>query len=254
MTIETVTKDAPIFQSEAFLQDIVAFNIMLLIMERPNTPLYSDGHSFALAQDINQDIWAWTLSDIGQSQREEMWKFIEYLCIGKHCRVFLKSVLTQPAALDLTVNNRMFAYQCKKLQPVTLANGVSKRATEEDRYILASIIEACDGLNKEDSLEKAARYLSTDVPYLWNDSGDAAVAMAVLKQSAHGYTRIGGVYVRPDCRSMGYERSLIYRISEEILAQGRTPMLYASEKKIVKNKTYTAMGYIRCGQIAEVSI
>ena len=255
MAIEKITNTHPIFQTSAFLRDMVSFNVMLVITEQPNSQCFSNGEDMIITMSPEQDtVWAWTLTDLPAAHREELWQFIEYLCMGKKCRVFLKSVLVQRAALDKKPIRSMFAYHCKSLLPVSQAHGDMRPATQNELYMIANLIEQCDNVGKDAAIEKAKRYLERHTPYLWTDSGDSTVALAVLKSSIQNYMRIGGVYTRPDCRSMGYERTLIYRLTESVLASGRIPMLYASDQKSGVNTMYTSMGYVRCGKIAVLEL
>ena len=98
------------------------------------------------------------------------------------------------------------------------------------------------------------RSLKEYVPFLWIDNGDQVVAMSVFRSSADGFVRLGGLYVRPDCRSMGYERSLIHKMSEKIIADGKTPMIYVTDTQNNTSTRYADMGFIKCGRIAEVEL
>ncbi len=255
MAIEKIHSDHPILQSKEFRQDIVSFNVMLIIIDQPNSQLFSNQEDVIIVMSPEQDtVWVWTVTDLPSSHREEMWQFIEYLCMGKRCRVFMKSVLVQRAQLDLTAKSMMYAYQCRAVLPIPEAHGEIRQSGDNDLYVIANMIEQCDNLGKDSAIAKARRYLDRNTPYLWTDNGDSTVALAVLKPSAAGYTRIGGVYTRPDCRNMGYEKSLIHRITVIILESGQIPMLYASDTRANTNSMYTGMGYIRCGKIAVVDI
>lgn len=238
------------------MRDHVSFNIMLVICGQEGAEIYSNEEDFALVLSPEKDaVWAWTANDICAEHRDEMWRFIEYISMGCSVHLFVKSVLINRCAFDLTPIRNRFAYQCKRLNDVTQSHGSCKIATSQDLYIIAELIQQCDGIEKDAAIAKATKYLENNVPYLWLDNGDVSVAMAVLKQSADGFSRIGGVYVRPDCRSMGYERSLIHRIAQDVIKSGRTPMIYVTDSQKNNASTrYTDMGFVRCGRIAEVAL
>lgn len=256
MAVQKITNTHKIFSSEAFLRDQVSFNIMLVICEQEGAEIYSNEEDFALVLSPEKDcIWAWTINDISAAHRDEMWRFIEYISMGLKVHLFVKSVLINRCALDLKPIRNRFAYQCKKLNDVTQSHGSFRIATQQDLYIIAELIQQCDNLEKDAAIEKAARYLERHTPYLWLDNGDIPVAMAVRKQSAAGFARIGGVYVRPDCRSMGYERSLIHQIANDVIKAKNIPMIYVTDSQKNNSSTrYTDMGFIRCGRISEIAL
>lgn len=256
MAVQKITSSHKIFSSEAFLRDKVSFNIMLVICEQEGAEIYSNEEDFALVLSPEKDsVWAWTINDICPEHRDEMWRFIEYVCMGLNVHLFVKSVLINRSALDLTPVRNRFAYQCRHLNNVTQSHGSFRKATQQDLYIIAEIIQQCDNVEKDAAIAKATRYLERHTPYLWLDNGDVPVTMAVLKQSAAGFARIGGVYVRPDCRSMGYERSLIHQIASDVISSGKIPMIYVTDSQKNNASTrYTDMGFIRCGRIAEIAL
>ena len=257
MSIVKTTPDDNIFKSPAFLRDKVSFNIMLALIEKSGTDIYSDGENIILAVSPTKDaVWAWTINDISDKLIEEMWNFIEYLGtdIPGNYHIFMKSVMVGRATVKLKVLRYRLAYQCKKLYNVIESHGRIKKADADDVNTIASLIMQNEETTEEAAKSRASRWLTEYVPFLWLDNGDQAVAMSVFRSSADGYVRLGGLYVRPDCRSMGYERSLIHKMSEHIIAEGNTPMIYVTDSQKNTSTRYADMGFIKCGRIAEVEL
>ncbi|MBO7401957.1 MAG: GNAT family N-acetyltransferase [Lachnospiraceae bacterium] len=257
MSVNKIATDDAIFSSKSFLRDRVPFNILLALKEQAGAELYSDGANFIIVVSPAKDaIWTWTINDISDKNLEEMWNFIEYLGTDITCpyHVFMKSVLVGRSNMKLKVIRTRLAYQCKELYNVIESHGHIKKADQGDLDTIASLIIQNENTTEEAAKKRAARWLTDYVPFLWLDNGDQAVAMSVFRSSADGYVRLGGLYVRPDCRSMGYERSLIHKMSEQIIADGKTPMIYVTESQKNTSTRYADMGFIKCGRIAEVEL
>jgi GNAT superfamily N-acetyltransferase len=257
MGVQKITADDKIFKTPAFLRDRVPFNILLALAGQSSSEIYSDGENFIITVSGAKDaVWAWTINDISDKNLEEMWNFIEYLgtdFTGPY-HIFMKSVLVGRSNVKLNVIRYRLAYQCNKLYNVIESHGNIKKADQGDLETIASLILQNENTTEEAAKKRAARWLTDYVPFLWLDNGDQAVAMSVFRSSADGYVRLGGLYVRPDCRSMGYERSLIHKMSERIIADGKTPMIYVTESAKNTSTRYADMGFIKCGRIAEVEL
>lgn len=258
MAVQKISADNPIFSSDSFLRDKVSFSAMLVLTEQPGSEIYSDEANFIIVVSPEKDeVWIWTINDIKKERSDEMWRFVEYIGmdIPNKFHIFIKSVLTNNPAVNLKIIRVRFAYQCTKLNDVIESHGYIHKVTEADEEKVASLIKECNELEEDEATNRAEVLMKKSIPYLWMDSGEQAVAMSVLKPSAAGFTRIGALHIRPDCRSMGYERSLIHQMSQEIIADGKIPMLYVTDSpKNNASTRYTDMGFIRCGRIAEVEI
>lgn len=255
MLVEAISKDHAIFSSAAFKPDTTAFNLMLLLKEQPGATVYSNKSDFiAVKSPSGEDIWLWTLSDMAGDRLNEMWQFIHDILPDTGSNIYMKSVVSHSIYLDLPEDRRMFAYHCTKPCELTLSQGNMRKAEPEDSPTLIELMNKAAALGKDASEGKIKNYLENHFPYVWTDSGNSIVAMAVIKRSAAGYMRIGGVFTLPECKDMGYEKSLLHKITEQILEQGQIPMLYAYDTSESAHQLYTSLGYIPCGLISVTKV
>lgn len=85
---------------------------------------------------------------------------------------------------------------------------------------------------------------------LWCDPEPVAMAMASVP--AGGVTRISYVYTPPGHRGHGYASAVTAAISERQRARGLTCMLYTDLANPTSNGIYTAIGYRRLGETADI--
>ena len=77
--------------------------------------------------------------------------------------------------------------------------------------------------------------------------------MAVIAHRTERYAHINTVVTALEQRGRGCARMLAGHISQELLAQGLTPMLYADARNPASNNAYRNAGFVPCGEITEYS-
>jgi predicted GNAT family acetyltransferase len=151
-------------------------------------------------------------------------------------------------------------YALDHVEPVAQAPGRARRATVQDRDLLAAWwrafdVEALGRSRSDEQIERAIEHgLEADDAgvVLWEDGG-RPVSLAGFGGPTPNGIRIGPVYTPPEHRSRGYASSLVATLSAERLASGRRYCyLYTDLANPVSNRIYERIGYRRTCESAEI--
>lgn len=94
-----------------------------------------------------------------------------------------------------------------------------------------------------DGARLAERALRRSRIWLWADAVGTVGSMAVRQPAAHGVSRIGPVYTRPDVRRRGFGSAVTAAATRDALREGIVPVLYTDVANPTSNKIYQELGY-----------
>ena len=103
---------------------------------------------------------------------------------------------------------------------------------------------------KESQLAGAQRLTSSQNLWLWEVEG-TVVSMANIAHRSPRHGRINQVYTPHEKRKRGYASALVAAISQKLLDEGLTPVLYADILYGASNKVYRSIGYKERGSVTE---
>lgn len=69
------------------------------------------------------------------------------------------------------------------------------------------------------------------------------IAHGLIEESGTDYAVVGGIYVSPKLRGMGYGKAMSIHLTNRILALGKTPYLFVKQDNAIAQGIYTAIGY-----------
>ncbi len=143
----------------------------------------------------------------------------------------------------------LHSYVLGKLRKPDFSSGIARVAVEQDfeivrRWRQAFIVETeIDTIDNDELTRKA---IGSNRIYIWENEG-TPVSMAsftpFVETPASKITSIGGVYTPPDQRKRGYASSIVAFLSEFLIDQGLTVMLYTDAKNPTSNKIYIDLGF-----------
>ena len=154
-------------------------------------------------------------------------------------------------AHDLTSGPRVAerAYRLERVVPPAGVSGMVRRATEADRDLLVTWMDAfgTEALGRTDPARASAMVdrsfrAGTRTWYLWDDGGPVSAA-AAGGPTPNGI-RIGPVYTPPDWRRRGYASALTAAVSQAELDHGRRfVFLFTDLANPTSNRIYRSIGY-----------
>lgn len=210
-------------------------------------------------------MWFW-LDDA--LNKEEQKQVIESLCESvKAARIAGIAAAPQVASqfvdkyaklTDSTYNLAMGlqSFHCPQVVAPKQVNG---RMISAEMHHLGTIAEFLSGfiywgfgktVTSDSQLVNAERLIRSRDLFLW-EAGDAVVSMAFISDRSGNHARINSVYTPPELRGNGYASALVAGVSQKVLDEGLTPILFTDISNPISNRVYTNIGYLECGRIDE---
>lgn len=261
-----------LLNSKEFLKEQTTFNLIPLILSSESLEYYTDGENYLICRsNADMPIWVWTKDDLSNNKLNEvLLKLDSMLDLEKVIQITSKDIVFKNLFenyKDIVVDNyfiqkgnylQMRAYECNNLIKPKNIVGYRERPTLEDIDILA-YFNKCDyedvltheyssKVTKEQLYESAKKHIENPNFYVWKVDG-RIVATA-------GYTdnRIGMVFTNRTDRGNGYAGMIIYELCEEIIKEGKTPMLYVDADYYASNRAYQKIGFEPVGDLYNIKI
>lgn len=246
-----------IFQTHEFKKDKYKFYIALKIKANDKSIIYSNENDYIIMQmNENLPIWIWTKDDIKDSLIDEIMKIID-LYFNKHSKItckkeFYELLLQNNININEAKSFEMGTLHCKKtIKPKNIRGKMELANTSNldtlSKYWYDDYVEMEDSTY---SLDQATMDMEQMIEeghfYILKDENDKIVSMARYTQ-IDDVASINKVYTPIEERKKGYCANLIYNLSNKLLNDGITPMLYTDYNYIPSNKSYMNVGYVKDG-------
>jgi GNAT superfamily N-acetyltransferase len=262
--------NAAILNQNPFLADEVQFNLFHMIISAPDAIFAASANGKAL---ITQNpattfpAWIWTDAAITPSELTELASDC-YALFAKDTKLayIAKPEIAQYLAEDYAGRRKvsfqklftMGAYYCPKINPPRTVSGELTLPTLAELNQIAAFFvgfqNECFGeqTTATEQIDKAQQAVADGNCYAWKAKGEL-VAMASIAHRSSRYGRIGMVYTLPLQRQKGYASALVARLSQKVLDEGLTPMLYTDLTNPHSNKIYQSIGYRKCGELSHIA-
>lgn len=254
-----INKDNIIFQSKEFEKDKYKFFIALKILADDNSCVYSDEKEYAIMQmNKNLPIWIWTSDNINSNYVDEIIETIN-LHYNKSCKIICKKefynlLLEKGINIDKKMSKEIGTLFCKQTITPKIIKGNMELAKITDLDVLAKYWhdDYVEMENDNYSLAQAENDMKTMINegnfYILKDEKEKIVCMARYT-CINDVASINKVYSPVYERRKGYCSNLIYNLSNMLLSNGITPMLYTDFNYIPSNKAYQNVGYEKNGTL-----
>lgn len=152
---------------------------------------------------------------------------------------------------------KLESYHCPAVRQPGRTAGGCRLAEARDLETVAAFMagfskDAHDVDSDSDSQRQAAAgMIGTGNLYLWEANG-AVVSMANIAHRSPRHGRINAVYTPRERRNRGYAGALVATLSEMLLREGLTPMLYTDAANPSSNRAYRKVGFIEMGSILDI--
>lgn len=100
--------------------------------------------------------------------------------------------------------------------------------------------------------ERVREMIEAGCLFLWRDERGETVCMTCRHDGAP-FSRLTLVYTLPEHRRRGYAANLVHGVTQTILADGLTPILYADADYVASNACYRKLGFDEVGRLCTVA-
>ncbi len=171
---------------------------------------------------------------------------------------YLKPILDEVSARygkEYRTEHSMTVYSCTELQKIH-ERGRMITPEEKHRQILTEYItemkhdQAGYFMPDEDTEKFVNALINSHSLFLWENDG-RIVSMAKVAYKDNVNARINTVFTDALSRGKGYTRMLIGNITEMLLGEGLTPIIYGNDDDIAVKDAYADIGYKKHGYIKQ---
>lgn len=260
-----IDKYNKIFKSNEFQQDKYKFYIVLKIVKGNNPIIYSNEEDyFIIRSDNNHPVWIWTKNNIDKSLVNEIKDIIELLVINIKdkfiCKKEFYELLIEENFKFINKEDyfEMGSLHCIKTKEPRRCDGHMCKANLTDTDILTNYWyldnhETGDGeLTIEKAKEDVKNMINIGNTYVLKNKQNKIVCMSSYT-IVNDIARINHVFTPKEERGKAYCANLIYNLSNKLLDEGKTPILYTDYNYIASNKSYINAGYIKDGILIKFS-
>ena len=259
--LKRITIDDKIFSTKEFLADRTMFYMFYKNFSSDSLMLYSDSENYIVCRGkVGLPTWIWTKDNFDISKLSEVESIMKIYLESDvktrfTCKILFYKMLLKDKFLNINKDDyfEMGNLYCKNTIKPKLCDGSIFKASILDKEILTdywykSTIEM-NGVN-EISLEKAESDVIDLIDngnfYVWKNKNGKIVSM-VNYSTYKDLASINHVYTCVDERGKKYAANLIYNITDMLIKNGFTPMLYTDYNYIPSNTAYKNVGYIDNG-------
>lgn len=260
---QLIGPDHPVFESPAYRQDLIVFNVLHRAIRPSAFLLASDGQDFVLGRNrTDLACWAWTRDNMPAQSLERMLELLEVHFAGREVRVTAKPPISEVVehrflqrGYSQQKRTGLIAYRLDALRPPGPV-GETRPATPEDLNLLCDWSRAFHYDCFEEELTGDPR------PVLEEAVAAGCMTLLYLDGRPAGFVRttpmkdlpcclVNSVYTHPDFRGRGGAKQAVATSITPYLQQGLYALLYADAANPRSNAAYQKIGFEAQGSVIE---
>ncbi len=233
--------------------DALAFVRLNRMMQQGMPLILSDETSCLLVQsDPLSPTWLWTANDCSDETLAEILFSLSALREqGRLSALIAKNRFIRLAVLafesEIAKKQHLIVYRMTDLHSFS-ADGERIPGGEvppETAGELIAALAAVDGETLTPALQRdmGTAFSKSHETFAWRTEAGEIASIAKVASVGTTYSDIHTVYTREALRNRGYAKALLSSICADLLAAGRTPMLYADRDYVPSNATYRTLGF-----------
>ena len=159
---------------------------------------------------------------------------------------------------NISFKMELFSYQLRVINEIDyLCDGHAALAELADLDVISCVFKdmyyEMEGLvfSVQECREKALDLINHNQLYVWKNKNSEIVALT-SKIIEGKYGSISSVYTLPMVRRKGYAINLVHKVSQELLSNDITPILYTNGNNIAPNDCYRKIGFEQVGRICNI--
>lgn len=253
--MEILQKTADARDLPLLRDDLCTFSMLHKILPEPCEKTVTDHARVILCHSAAPfPVWVWLPQDADGDELARAYRLMRGEFPG--CTFNVGRALGEYAAAQgMGVSMRMKAYVCDALRPQTRkASGHFCVASMADAPLVGEWIGrfrvecGLGELYAEGCRSEAERIIGDRRLFLWKDEEGTPRVMCSVREDGDAAT-LALVYTEENSRRRGYAASLVWGVTQALLAQRIRPMLYADADYAASNACYLSVGYAPQGEI-----
>ena len=261
-----IKRDDHIFKSELFLQDAIAFNVMISIIEnivRYPTPKFfsNDRDCIIVNSDPEHPVIIWTADSF--KDYEGVFHFVDSEFKNNNpfkimSKMELYNFLNARNKVDNNNKSILGAYQCTNLNDIEYT-GRADNITREEISVVAGLIalfgkETGENVGTEEKIiSDAESFINNPLNKVWRDTNNKIVALARIRITEK-YARTGLVITDVNERGKSYAKMLVHFLAQHAMNVSKTPVIFTNFDYAPSNKCYKAVGYELMSTLAKYKL
>lgn len=254
-------KEDNVLNKNPFIKDEVQFNLIHRISDDSESLLLhrEDNKVIVARTTPKYPMWIWLEDNLNDTLIQEVIEEVKDVVSEEESFEIVSTLEVTKQFLEKYdgQNNlvmEMESYYCPKVIMPESTSGTMTKPSIEDVDIIA---EYCAGfiyygfgkkVSKESQIEGAKKMIKSGNLYVLKVN-DQIVSMASIAHRSPRHGRINNVYTPLNQRKKGYASELTAYLSNLLLTEGLTPVLYTDLSNSTSNKVYKGVGYIECGKV-----
>ncbi|MDP4153869.1 MAG: GNAT family N-acetyltransferase [Bacillota bacterium] len=266
---KTFEKSDGFLDSFPFIADEVRANPIHRIAAEPDcTMLIDDNENMICAFSSKLPAWIWHTPELnGFPLRERLAELAAILSQAGVSKVLSIPETAKEFALYYQLKTglscsrsmELMSYYCDhplkpfmpegKIVPATFGHMETVKAFCDDFWK--------QSLHSSAALDATARSAESMIDhgglYLWEKGSGVYTAMANIVYRSPRHGRINSIYTLPEYREQHFGAALVYRLSEIVLAEGLTPILFTDAVNESSNNMVRSIGFTAAGAVNEMT-
>lgn len=244
----------------------ITYSVLCQILQNDCTDIFYNGKSVIVCySNPPYPIWVWCRD---ANQKDDIISIADCIRtsfpLDENYNIIMSyDVLEQLKKYDSYFENvsfkmELFSYQLRTLNKNDrLCDGHAESAVSADLSVISCIIKdmyyETEGLvfSAQECREKALDLINHDQLYVWKNKNGEIVALT-SKIIDGKYGRISSVYTLPSARRKGYATNLVHKVSQDLLSDDITPILYTNGSYVASNDCYRKIGFEQIGRLCNI--
>lgn len=252
--------------AELMREEAITYSVLINILQGECTDIFTDSENMVVCYSASPwPVWVWcrdvedasVVGEIARCIREKLPLEQVRACIMSE---ELLEKLKETDAYFRSAERKMglLSYRLDAICDVHYPCDGSMRLVREDeitaltdvRHDMSMEMEGMD-LSRERCEESLRTVVSRKGLFAWCNGAGEIVALT-SRGDQPPYSKIAMVYTLPGHRRKGYAINLVHAVTETILTDGLTPILYTDEGYAASNACYQKIGYRQVGCLTSI--
>ena len=253
-----------LLKTKDFLKDREKYSLVYKMLKSDSKLFLTDEENYLLARGtVGYPTWVWTKDNLSLEKLQEVVKLLKenYLLEDVNKFTCKKEVYNYfEKELDAYDYFEMGFLLCNKLNDVKLSDGYLDHLNYGDKTRVAKFwqdnskeMDYQEELTYEEALEEVSKWLGDEHYFVWRNKEGKAVSLGCYSTDDN-LAKLSHVYTPVEERCKGYCRSLVYKVTEKLLEEGLTPVLYTDLAYEASNHTYKKVGYEDRGYLVNFKV
>ncbi|WP_026508491.1 GNAT family N-acetyltransferase [Butyrivibrio sp. MC2013] len=246
----------------------IPFAVLYRVLGGPVKKVITDHKRIVIAHTAPVfPTWIWAPDDVTEAELDAIYNTIraEFIPITEYkfntkyeiAEYLIKRLKEDGVNFGIKVN--IASYECPNpVPPKKQVQGHRDLLKENEVMLAARLIREASVaigdvvLSEEESISAAKEQLQRQVLNVWRDNNGREVSFCDKRPESDEYTAVSQCYTPEADRGKAYAGQLIYEVCKEIIAEGKTPILYADADYVPSNKCYQNIGFKLKAKIAMI--